>query len=57
MDIALEWRKENTMPLPRPRRRQLLVWAGVLAALAAVFLSYLQPSLIVDLGNRLWSCF
>lgn len=27
------------------------------AALAAVFLSYLQPDLAVDLASRLWACF
>jgi len=27
------------------------------AALAAVFLSYLDPHLAVDLANRVWSCF
>ena len=31
-----------------------LLIAGVLAL---VFLSYLRPALIVDRGNRLWSCF
>ena len=25
--------------------------------LALVFMSYLRPSMIVELGNRLWSCF
>jgi hypothetical protein len=37
--------------------RQALVGAVVIAALGLVFASYLQPALIVDLGNRLWSCF
>jgi hypothetical protein len=27
------------------------------AVLAAVFLSYLNPHLAVDLANRLWACF
>jgi hypothetical protein len=32
---------------------------GLLAALglAAVFLSYLNPHLAVDLANRVWACF
>lgn len=34
----------------------LLAIAGV-AALAAVFLSYLDPHLAVDLANRVWACF
>ena len=40
-----------------PRWRRWLLRLGVLAVLAAVFLSYRRPSLIVELGNRLWSCF
>lgn len=35
----------------------MLAWLAVVVALGGVFLSYLQPELIVDLGNRLWSCF
>ena len=37
--------------------RQGLISAVAVVALALVFVSYLQPALIVDLGNRLWSCF
>jgi hypothetical protein len=29
----------------------------VAGALAAVFLSYLNPHLAVDLANRVWACF
>ena len=38
---------------PRP------LWAWILAAglLAAVFAAYLSPHLVVDLSNRVWSCF
>ena len=36
--------------------RQGLIGAATVAALALVFPSYLQPGLLVDLGNRLWSC-
>lgn len=39
------------------KRRQLLVWTTALAALGAVFAAYLQPALMVDLANRVWSCF
>lgn len=39
-----------------PWRRAALA-AGVGAALAAVFAAYLQPGLMLDLANRLWSCF
>ena len=40
------------------RRGQRLT-LGLLAALAlsAVFLSYLNPHLAVDLANRVWACF
>lgn len=36
------------------------LWAGALAALAAlamVFATYFNPHLMVDLANRVWSCF
>jgi hypothetical protein len=39
------------------RWRRVLAWTAVLAALAATFTAYLQPDLVVDLANRLWSCF
>lgn len=35
----------------------LLVWSGVLAALAGVFSAYLSPHLVVDLASRVWACF
>ena len=34
-----------------------LAWAAALACLAAVFASYLNPHLMVDLANRVWACF
>lgn len=37
--------------------KQALMWTAAVAALAAVFISYLQPDLMVDLANRVWSCF
>jgi hypothetical protein len=36
---------------------RLLLWAAIGMALAAVFAAYLQPSMVVDLANRFWSCF
>lgn len=39
------------------RSRRLLAWAGAAAALGAVFMAYLQPTLMVELANQLWSCF
>lgn len=40
-------------------RRAARIGVGLLAALvlAAVFLSYLNPHLAVDLANRVWACF
>ena len=34
-----------------------LLWAAVMVALGAVFAAYLSPHMVVDLANRLWSCF
>ena len=34
-----------------------VAWAAIAVALGLVFAAYLQPELVVDLGNRLWSCF
>lgn len=37
--------------------RQLAVWVGVAAGLAAVFAAYQNPHLVVDLATRVWACF
>lgn len=39
------------------KHARLLGWIAALGALAAVFAAYLQPALMVDLANRVWSCF
>ncbi|MEO8299952.1 MAG: hypothetical protein ABI574_19340 [Burkholderiales bacterium] len=41
------------------RQRALRIGAYLLAAVvcALVFMSYLQPGLMVDLGNRISACF
>lgn len=36
---------------------RIVVAAAVGAALAAVFMAYLDPHVVVDLANRVWSCF
>jgi hypothetical protein len=44
----------------KPAARTWLLGGGAvlaLLALAAVFAAYLKPGLMVDLANRLWSCF
>jgi len=37
--------------------RHALGWAAAAAALAAVFVAYLNPHTMVDLANRVWACF
>lgn len=47
-----------TAASPRSSRwRSVLVWAAVVGALLAVAQAYLSPHLVVDLANRVWSCF
>jgi hypothetical protein len=38
-------------------RRRLAWWGAAALACAAVFAAYLDPTLVVELGNRLWACF
>ena len=45
------------MKTPPSRAMRWLLWLVIAAALAAVFVSYLNPHLAVDLANRVWSCF
>lgn len=39
------------------RRLRVLGWLLAALALAAVFVAYLNPHLVVDLANRVWACF
>jgi hypothetical protein len=32
-------------------------WAAAVAVLAAVFASYLNPHMALDIANRVWACF
>ncbi len=41
----------------KPATRRGVAWGAAAVACAAVFMSYLNPTLIVELGNRLWACF
>lgn len=41
----------------KPAPRRLLAWTAALAVLGAVFAAYLQPTLMVELANQVWSCF
>lgn len=43
-----------------PRRsawRKTLFWLAAAAVLALVFAAYLNPHTVVDMANRVWSCF
>jgi len=37
--------------------RRVAAWAAAVVVLAAVFASYLNPHLAVDIANRVWACF
>lgn len=41
----------------RRRLTRLAGYGGGAIVLALVFAAYLQPDLMVDLANRVWSCF
>lgn len=43
------------MSIP-PSAKRTAIWIAAFAALGAVFFAYLQPTLVVDLANRVWSC-
>jgi hypothetical protein len=40
-----------------PTLKRALLWFAAGLVLSLVFFSYLQPALVVDLANRVWSCF
>jgi hypothetical protein len=37
--------------------QRCLLWAGALGALLGTFALYLRPSFLVDIADRVWSCF
>ena len=37
--------------------QRIALYAAAAAALAAVFVAYLNPNLAFDLANRIWACF
>ena len=45
------------MALPRLHWPRLLARLAAVLLLAAVFAAYLAPDTVLDLSNRLWSCF
>ena len=36
---------------------RVAAWTVVALALAGVFAAYQRPEVVVDLANRMWSCF
>ena len=38
-------------------RQRALAWSAVAAALALTAAAYLDPQVVVDLANRVWTCF
>lgn len=40
-----------------PSWKRTAGWAAGLATLMAVFLSYLNPHLALDIASRVWACF
>ena len=41
----------------RRRVTRMAGYGGMAIVLALVFAAYLQPALMVDMANRVWSCF
>lgn len=39
------------------RWQQALVWTAALAALLGTFALYQRPAFLIDLADRVWSCF
>jgi hypothetical protein len=42
---------------PSGTARRVAAWAAAVVALAAVFASYLNPHMALDIANRVWACF
>lgn len=41
----------------KPLAVKALVWSAVALALAGAWSLYTQPDFVVDLADRVWSCF
>jgi hypothetical protein len=39
------------------RGRRAAAWSAAALALALVFTAYFDPHLMVDVANRVWTCF
>jgi hypothetical protein len=42
---------------PAGTARRVAAWAAAVVVLAAVFASYLNPHMALDIANRVWACF
>ena len=42
---------------PSSTARRVAAWAAAAVVLAAVFASYLNPHMALDIANRVWACF
>lgn len=63
IDIAMSRRPSRRLfdalgaDRPSGAVRRAAAWVVAVAALAAVFASYLNPHMAVDIANRVWACF
>ena len=42
---------------PSAAARRVAAWVAAVVVLAAVFASYLNPHMALDIANRVWACF
>ena len=42
---------------PAGTARRVAAWAAAVVVLAAVFASYLNPHMALDIANLVWACF
>ena len=42
---------------PSGAARRVAAWVAAVVVLAAVFASYLNPHMALDIANRVWACF
>jgi hypothetical protein len=44
-------------PRPRAVLRRVVLWTLAIVAMLGAFVAYLDPHLMVALGDAVWSCF
>ena len=47
----------TTLPPTLRGWQRALVWLAALGAMAAVFVWYLQPELMLTIADQVWACF